>query len=276
MAMPYMYTAIRNYLLFYLVFITGSMFAQDPANWQMVQVLPVKSKVVQADRMGNFYIVTPTNQLFKYNANFERIATLNYTFSGTIDAVDVSNPLEIYLFYKALNQVVILDNNLAYRGQLNLSDWGVTQAACIGRSFDNGIWVFDLGDFQLKKFDKMGSLIQSSGNCRQYIDANEIIPIACIDDGNKVLLVDQISGIVVFDIFGSFVKKIQIEGVQFLQSEKDILYVLKESVVTELRPGGQRKQVLICTEKDITQFSILNKHILLVQPNQIRRFKHLE
>ncbi len=271
-----LHRAIRNYLFICFFLITCTLVGQDTSQWQMIQVLPLQNKTMQADRMGNFYVVTPSNQLFKYNSNFERIATLNYTFSGSIDAVDVSNPLEIYLFYKELNQVVLLDNNLAYRGKLNLTDWGITQAACIGRSFDNGIWIFDLGDFQLKKFDKTGNLIQSSGNCKQFIQTPQFVPIASIDDGNRVFLLDQVSGIYVFDVFGNFVKQIQMEGVPFVQPEKDILYYLKDNSIYGLKAAGQKKLVFISNETGVSQFSVQDKHLILGQPNQIKRFRHAE
>jgi hypothetical protein len=271
-----LHRAIRNYLFICFVLITCTLVGQDTSQWQMIQVLPIQSKSMQADRMGNFYVVTPNNQLFKYNAKFERIATLNYVFSGSIDAVDVSNPLEIYLFYKELNQVIVLDNNLAYRGKLNLTDWGITQAACIGRSYDNGIWIFDLGDFQLKKFDKTGSLIQSSGNFRQFSQSSQLVPIACIDDGNRLFLIDEISGIYIFDVFGSFIKKHQIEGIKFVQIEKDCLYFLKDNSVFELKAGAQRKRILEGKDTGLGHFSFQNTYILLQQPNQIRQFRLLE
>ena len=92
--------------------------------------------------------MSPTNQLYKYNYSGKVLATLNYNYNGNISSIDVSNPMEIYVFYKEINRVLLLDNNLAYRGELDLTKLNITQAAAIARSFDNGIWVFDLGDLQ--------------------------------------------------------------------------------------------------------------------------------
>lgn len=267
---------ILVYLFIYLL-VFAQVKAADSTQWVLLNQLQIQYKTLQIDRMGNSYLVSPSNQLFKYSKNFERLSTLNYAFSGSIDAIDVSNPLEIYLFYKELNQVIILDNNLAFRGKINLSDWGITQAACIARSYDNGIWVFDLGDFQLKKFDKMGVLIQSSGNFRQLNQMEQFAPIVCMDDGNKVVLADSISGVFVFDVFGSFLKKYAISGLKNIQlSGKESFFYLKEGSLFEQSFNGPKKFLLKINELGTSYFMLFDATIFLAFPNQIKRFKLLE
>jgi hypothetical protein len=120
-----------------------------------IKAIPIEAKDIQTDRLGNIYAISKTNQLYKYSPDGKLLSTLNYKYLGNISFVDATNPLEIYVFYKELNLVVFLDNNLAYRGEIRLTDFNIGQAAAIARSFDNGIWIFDLADMQLKKWIRM-------------------------------------------------------------------------------------------------------------------------
>jgi hypothetical protein len=170
--------ALKTMLVFTLMF-TSNINAQttlDSTN--LVNEFIVNAKFIQADELGNLYIVSPSNQLYKYNTLGKVLATLNYNYNGNISSIDASNPMEIYVFYKEINRVLFLDNNLAYRGELDLTKQNITQASAIARSYDNGIWVFDMGDLQLKKMSKDGNITQSSGNIRQIIKT-DFVPNGC-------------------------------------------------------------------------------------------------
>ncbi|MBD0332705.1 MAG: hypothetical protein ICV66_08615, partial [Chitinophagaceae bacterium] len=53
------------------------------------------------DNLGNLYVVTPTDQLKKFNSNGDSISVYNDVKRfGKLHSLDVSNPLKIILFYK--------------------------------------------------------------------------------------------------------------------------------------------------------------------------------
>ncbi len=106
---------------------------------------------------------------------------------------------------------MFLDNNLAYRGELSLTNYSIGQASAIACSFDNGIWIFDLADMQLKKIDKDGSNLQTSGNIRQYTSANCAVSYL-YDNDDRVFVNDSANGIFMFDVFATYIKTIPIKG----------------------------------------------------------------
>lgn len=193
------------------------------SNFLLLKTIPLDAKDIQTDRLGNLYVVSKTNQLYKYNSEGKLLSTLNYKYLGNITQVDATNPLEIYVFYKELNTVVFLDNNLAYRGEMNLANYGVGQAAAIARSYDNGLWVFDLADLQLKKMDKNGENLQVSGNIRQYI-SNTSMANFIYDDNDHVFVNDSLNGVLVFNVFGTFLKTIPVKGCKEIKVINDELY----------------------------------------------------
>lgn len=195
-------------------------------SFTLVKRIALEAKSIETDRLGNLFLVSKTNQLYKYNAEGKLLSTLNYKYLGNITHVDATNPLEIYVFYKELNLVVFLDNNLAFRGELNLSTIGIGQAAAIARSYDNGLWVFDLVDLQLKKISKSGEMEQMSGNVRQYISTQNTVNFL-YDNDNRVFVNDSTNGVLIFDIFANYIKLVPIRGCKEIIVINDQVYYWK-------------------------------------------------
>lgn len=217
----------------YFIFISSYCNAQTILDSsKLVSEFSVNTKFVQADDMGNLYIVSPTNQLYKYSYSGKVLATLNYNYNGNISSLDVSNPMEIYVFYKEINRVLLLDNNLAYRGELDLTKLNITQAAAIARSYDNGIWVFDLGDLQLKKITKDGILNQSSGNIKQFTQT-DFTPTLLSDNTNQIMLCND-SICLLFDVFAAYLKTIKFKNSQHFQLGNNQIFETNQSQINSI------------------------------------------
>ena len=235
------------FILYTLYFILISTYCKAQTlldSSKLVSEFTVNAKFVQADEMGNLYIVSPTNQLYKYNYAGEVLATLNYNYNGNISSIDASNPMEIYIFYKEINKVLFLDNNLAYRGELDLTKLNITQASAVARSYDNGIWVFDNGDLQLKKLDKEGKVFQSSANIKQFTNV-DFNPKYIIENTQNVIISDD-SICLVFDVFASFVKTYYFKNLKSIQFTNHFLYETQDSLVNilDFRLGLKRVFIL--------------------------------
>jgi hypothetical protein len=243
---------------------------QSDSAFSLIKTIAIEAKDIQTDRLGNLYIVSKTNQLYKYSASGKLLSTLNYKYLGNITHVDATNPMEIYVFYKELNLVVFLDNNLAYRGEMKLADYGIGQAAAICRSFDNGIWVFDLGDLQLKKMDKNGENLQTTGNIRQYVSQPSAV-LFLYDNNEKVFVNDSANGILMFNIFGTYAKTLPIRGCTEIKVINDEVYYWQTFELKKYRLKSFDTQVFTLPEAaDIKDVSI-EKGL----PAKINRSKHL-
>jgi len=193
-------------------------------NFLPLTALKINAKFIQTDNLGNMYVVTQTNQLNKYGRNGKLLGTLNYNYTGNITNIDVTNPMQIFVFYRELNKVIYLDNNLAYRGEIDLNKSNIIQAGSIARAYDNHLWVFDIGDLQLKKINHDNQVEQTSGNVRQYINKDAAV-CGVYDNNDRVFVLDSINGILLFDVFGSYIKTIPIKGVGDIKvSTKNIYY----------------------------------------------------
>lgn len=80
---------------------------------------------------------------------------------------------------------------------------GVSQIACVARSFDNQIWLFDAADQKLKKYSKDLKLISESAPWNTLSIQNSINPVQIKDISNGVLILNN-NQVLEFDIFANF------------------------------------------------------------------------
>ncbi len=171
-----------------------------------VDSIPVSAGAsIYADNLENLYIVTAVNDIIKYGKDGVKLATANFKVLGNVSWMDVSNPFEIYVFYRDQNRLLILDNLLNLRGDLDLESIGVSQIACIARSYDNQIWIFDLADQKLKKYSKDLKLMTESAPWNTLGIRGKISPLVIRDINTSVLILND-SSVLEFDIFANYSK----------------------------------------------------------------------
>lgn len=162
------------------------------------------------DNLDNLYIITPQDQLKKYNTNGDSVAVFNGVRKyGKLYSVDVSNPMKLLLFYKDFSNIVILDRLLSVRTTVDLRQNNILQASAIGASYDNKIWIFDSYEYKLKKLDEQGNLLQETPDFRVLFE-QAVVPQQIMDRDGLLYLYDSVNGLFVFDYYGSFKRKLPI------------------------------------------------------------------
>lgn len=204
-SMMVMNLSLKHILISGLILVSTELKAVDSlrfAGLGDIQTFAIDNKL-------NYFIADKANSLIKYGENQKEITRVNTKLNGKIFSIDCSNPFEIYVYHKEQNILVFYDNMLNHRGQMNFNSLGYENIACVSRSFDNGLWLFDYDEFEIKKLDKEGKLQLSSGNLINFTTA-PLNPYAIVEHDNKVFLADSTAGILVFDLFGTYIKTIPI------------------------------------------------------------------
>jgi len=259
----------RNKRTVLFLLLATILFSSYAPSWKKLSTIDIQVKDLELDHLGNVYVVSKTNQLYKFNENGILLSTLNYAYLGNITHIDCSNPLELYLFYKELNAIVFLDNNLAYRGRMNLSDFGILQAAAAGRAYDNGVWVFDQGDMQLKKLERDGTIMQQSGNSLQFVDQQKLSPEDIKDNGNRVFVCDTSSGILMFDVFANYIKTFtKVSSLSYMVNDKELTYLEKDKLI-KIKILGSTRDTLNLPVTGIIQAKLGKDKVYLSDSNQL-------
>jgi hypothetical protein len=195
------------------VFFLGQLSAQDTDSLpQMARFISGAFVDFQVDNLGNIFVLTPDNQLKKYNATGDSLGVFNDVRRyGKIAYIDVTNPLKILLFYEEFGTIVMLDRFLNNINSLDLRQLGFYQVTCIGLAYDNNIWIYDALAGKLNKISSDGTQINQTNDIRPFTDSVPE-PTLLTDQGGFVYLFDPHQGAFVFDHYGGYQKLIPLKN----------------------------------------------------------------
>lgn len=191
--------------LFLFISITGR--AQPDTAFRLVKTMVVTAADLAVDHLENLYVLTPGDQLKKFNAQGDSVAVYNDVRRfGKLHAFDVSNPLKTLLFYKDFSTLVLLDRQLSVRTILDLRRQNIIQLSAAALSYDNHIWLFDALENKLKKVSDNGTTLFETADFRT-IFSESFVPEKIIDHNNSLYLFAADGLVMQFDYFGTFQKK---------------------------------------------------------------------
>jgi hypothetical protein len=188
----------------------------QPDSLPLVRRFQTDVTQLAVDNLDNIYIIASTGQLKKYNAAGDSMGAYSQGKRfGKLQAIDVTNPLELLLFYKDFSTVVLLDRFLAVRTAIDLRKQHILQTTAAGLSYDGNVWLFDAYENKLKKIKEDGTLVLETPDFRTLFP-DAIAPQQILDQNGTVYVYDPQTGLYLFDYYGAFKKKLPITGWQYL------------------------------------------------------------
>ncbi len=132
--------------------------------------------------------------------------------------------LRLLVFYKNFLQIVFLDNTLSLAGEpisLDKLELQQTQFAC--SSYNSSMWLYDQQNLELVRINQNFEKIVRTGNLSMLLNTN-LRPNYLLENDNKVYLNNPSTGILVFDIYGTYYKTIPIKNLNQFQPINDWIY----------------------------------------------------
>lgn len=187
-------------------------------------VLEAKANLVVTDNLANVYLVN-NDQFVKYDSKLIKLKEFSNKNFGAITSADVNNPLRILLFYRDFSRIVFLDNTLSQNGDpLALEKLGFPMATLAASSFDNGLWIYDQPSFELIRFSNNLEISGRTGNLSQILGI-ELQPNFILEKDNRIFLNNPNTGILIFDVFGTYIKTVPIVNLTTFQvADDEIVY----------------------------------------------------
>lgn len=190
-----------------------------------------KYDLVATDPLGYIYAVQG-DVIFKFNDKGDTLYRQSVKQYGKVTSIDAAQSMRILFNFSDQQVVGFTDNTLSWHGtpkRLNTNQ--ITFPTAICQSFlNNDLWVYDDASLSLLKTNSNLEVIQRNENMPSIV-GQSFNPIQMLERNDKLYVVDSISGIFVFDLFGSLARHFPIEGVQQIDIRNEKLYYLKNKKV---------------------------------------------
>jgi hypothetical protein len=218
---------MKNFL-FIFCFTSLTCFSQN--KYKLVTSIETEVSFFTTDNQSNIYVVKK-DELIKFNKAGKQLYKYSNKNLGTISFVDASNMLKILVYYKDFSQVVFLDNTLSLNGEpISFDRIGLQQVGLVCSSFNNGMWIYNQQNFSLTQLNTNYESIHQTDNLNNLLNI-ELQPDKLLEYDNRVYINNPGSGILIFDIYGTYHKTIPVKNAKEFQVIGDWVYFWRENKI---------------------------------------------
>ncbi|HSD13050.1 MAG TPA: hypothetical protein VLB74_00225, partial [Flavobacterium sp.] len=188
---------------------------------------------------------------------------------GKIDRIDLQNPLQIVLFYKEMNAVVLLDNQLNETIRINFSETNPElQPQWVSMASQNQLWLFDFAT------QKLGLYNYLKRTFNPITVTFEVPIIKTQSDYNYFYWIDKEHQLFASNIFGkiNFLGKVpEYDDIQIVSSKQ--LLLKRDNILSFYDIEKETSQILQLPKKSIGSFYYREQILSIFTDNEIRNYK---
>lgn len=162
------------------------------------RILPLVCLLATADHLGNAYIVRESGSLEKYDSAGNLSGIYVNKRLGEITAVDVVNPMQVLVWYRAFQTLVFLDRTMNEMGRMEFSGTGYYSVSIVTTAADGNLWLYDELINKAVKMTKDGNVMFESWPLNLDF-RNGFSPVCIRDNGESVILTDPANGLCQLD-----------------------------------------------------------------------------
>lgn len=201
------------------------------AQFMVQSAVPTDARDFTIDELGNLYFIHDPyiERIHAVGGHTVRTSDLNY---GNIDYVDVTNPLKPFVHYRGTGKVIVFDNTLSRMGtSIDLFEKGWEQVELVAGSRGDAYWFWDVRNSEMIRVDNTLRKLSSTGNLGTLLNKS-LHPVQIIERGSFVYLRDEVYGLFVFDIYGTYKTNLAIRADGDIQVVNDeIIYITGNELV---------------------------------------------
>lgn len=236
-------------------------------DWEINQ----KGSLVAVDALGYSYQINQS-KVTKYTPKGKFKVDYNNLLYGNIVSVDARNALKPLLFYKEQQKLVLLDNMLGETNTIDLTDYFEwIDLACLSNR-DNAFWLYSITDQSLVKADENLETTNRFDNVGQLLSM-ELTPTQLFEKNELVYLFDSNFGVVVFDIFGNYKKKIPLKNATKVWVEGEELFYLNGNCIESFNMKSFENLPIYCSQYKVVDFCISNSSLYLQGVEKLTRYQ---
>ncbi|MBL7946336.1 MAG: hypothetical protein JNN32_09725 [Flavobacteriales bacterium] len=203
---------------------------------QSTPVIPGPVDAFTTDEVGNIYVLRG-DVLELYDAKGASWLRNSVKTFGRISSIDAFYSLKPVIFSQEQGQLAVLDNTLSLQGSvLSLPRNGFPQVVLACASVQNGFWFFDQQEMELIRVDAQLRKLANTGRLDQLLGFS-VSPVAMQEFDSRLYVNDPAHGLLVFDVFGTFMRTIPLTDVTSFEVRGEALYFVQggEAQVYDMR-----------------------------------------
>ncbi len=186
------------------------------------------------DRTGNIFLTFKGGAITKYSPSLDSVLSFSPEKLGDISLLEAWHGFQIFAFYQEFQEFVLLDRFLTRDTRYPLSQSAVNYVDMCAISSDQNLWIFEENQLRLIKLNLNIRTIDIEIPLEFILDANDNRITFLREYQNLVFLIDEFSGIYVFDNLGNYLRKIDAPGITNCSFKDEHLYYLQNNEIHDI------------------------------------------
>lgn len=218
-----------------LAFLTFSFISADKQFVLIKKIPTLLVRSVSIDRYSNIFVGDDKGNIIRYDSTGMESLRFSPQKKGEISLLEAWRSVNIFLFYRELQEYTILDRflttsspNLKFVNEVNDTKNSIGFARLATIAADNNLWIFDDVDFSIKKYNTSTNNIIITTPLELILDPSTYELTFLREYQNLLFLCDRNSGILIFDNLGNLKTKIEIQGVSYFNFYNNYVYYLSD------------------------------------------------
>lgn len=204
--------------------------------WQLVFAWPTEAPFFRIDDLGFVYTIEDQS-VIKYSADGEEQFVYSRMDLGRPEQMDTSDPLRPLIFYPETGTLVVLDNTLTEQRVVRLWDGNLGMPQWVVSGVNEEFWIYDQLNKELVRVDERLNRQVSTGYLPALTGRDpEIVGLA--ERKEQVIMADAGYGLLIFDRFGTLVRRIPVNGLKSLRTHADGMILRADSSLYRLPYGA--------------------------------------
>ncbi len=183
------------------------------------------------DAAGSVFLSFEGGSITKYSSTLDSLYSYSPTKVGNTKLLEAGNGLVIFAFYDFFQEYVITDRFLARPTLTKLSSSSLEYIDLATQSLDNNIWLVENAGFRLVKLNVTLNRIEFETALTTILDSPDYHFTFMKEYQNQLFLIDENSGIYVFDNLGNFVKKITAKTTKCTFENNHLIFLENDTIV---------------------------------------------
>ena len=222
--------------------------AAQQSDTALVNLVPINEVsntngvLISSDRRGFFYIADAQGNVQQYKPNAEKGLLYSPQRQTRPNVLEAWNGLSILIFSRGFQEYTLLDRFLSTERVIPVPNSATTFAAMVAVSNDNNLWVLDMSQFSVNKFQlNTGQLLFSNPldlKLRQQLKD----PIGFTEYQNYLYLTDSTKAVYMFDNTGIYLQSLGKSDVPIAFANDYLIRLQANTFTLEPLPRSTQKK----------------------------------